>query len=82
MFTLYGAPGWGSAISELMFSLCGEPYRRLESQLGDSAFLLGDNITLLDACLPVLVRWRCAAAAVSPAAIASSPACCPAQSRR
>ncbi len=27
MFTLYGAPGWGSAISELMFSLCGEPYR-------------------------------------------------------
>ena len=27
MFTLYGAPGWGSAISELMFELCGEPYR-------------------------------------------------------
>ncbi|PNK64106.1 MULTISPECIES: glutathione S-transferase family protein [Pantoea] len=169
MFTLYGAPGWGSAISELMFSLCGEPYRWvdvfgfdqpgeardrllalnplgqvptlqsedgavltesaaialmladrhpalipphgdpqrarfyhwlvwlvaavyptltygdypqrwtaagaqelkkstdahreeayrwLESQLGDSAFLLGDNITLLDAYLPVLVRWQ------------------------
>ncbi len=35
-----------------------EAYRWLESQLGDSTFLLGDNITLLDAYLPVLVRWQ------------------------
>ncbi|RPD96111.1 glutathione S-transferase family protein [Candidatus Pantoea deserta] len=27
MLTLYGVPGWGSAISELMFCLCQEPYR-------------------------------------------------------
>lgn len=26
MFTLYGVPGWGSAISELMFCLCRDPY--------------------------------------------------------
>lgn len=169
MFTLYGAPGWGSAISELMLSLCREPYdwvdvsgfdqpgetrdrllalnplgqvptlqkedggvltesaaiallladrhpdlippvgslarerfyhwliwlvaniyptltygdypqrwtasgarelkrstdahrercfRWLEAQLGDSAYLLGDRITLLDAYLPVMVRWQ------------------------
>ncbi|MDU6432201.1 MAG: glutathione S-transferase family protein [Pantoea sp.] len=33
-------------------------YRWLESQLGESAFLLGDKITLLDAYLPVLVSWQ------------------------
>lgn len=27
MYTLYGAPGWGSAITELMLCLCQEPYR-------------------------------------------------------
>lgn len=33
-------------------------YRWLESQIGEGEYLLGDNITLLDAYLPVLVRWQ------------------------
>ncbi|MGJ0192911.1 glutathione S-transferase N-terminal domain-containing protein [Pantoea sp. RRHST58] len=192
MFTLYGAPGWGSAISELMFSLCGELYRWVDvsgfDQPGEArdrllalnplgqvptlqsedgavltesaaiALMLADRhpalipphgdpqrarfchwlVWLVAAVYPIFTygdypqrwtaagaqelkkstdahreeayrrrkrcrawwrvtscsappevrapaaprRWRCAAAAVSPAAIASSPACCPAQSRR
>ena len=48
MFTLYGAPGWGSAISELMFCLCREPYHWVDVSGFDQPGATRDRLLALN----------------------------------
>lgn len=48
MYTLYGAPGWGSAITELMLCLCREPYHWVDVEGFDQPGAQRDRLMALN----------------------------------
>lgn len=58
MQKLYGAPGWGSAISEIMFTLAGEAYQLIDVEGFDRPGPARDRLIALNPLcqVPTLVR--------------------------
>ena len=66
MLKLFGSPGCGSAVVEVILQIAGQPYEYvqasfwdvMEQNLSPAPYVLGANMTALDFYIAMVSRWR------------------------